>query len=279
MSVSRRSILAATTLGVMGAGASLTACSSTSASSGPAGSTAATASAAASNASPSAAGPKVVAATSWEGGLAKAAGATDISVIAPANLTHAPDYDPKPSDLAAVADADIVLYADFEGFAGKIKEATGSKAELLPLQLENSPKAIRAEVTRLGEKFGTSAAATKWLATFDTEYARLSEQVKQARPASPPVTVSQAFMAYWVVDFAGLAVSGTYGPKPLTASELQTLAAKKPRLVVANAHMPGDPDISGATKVTLINYPGEDLDLMTVFATNADLLAKALRGL
>ena len=41
----------------------------------------------------------------------------------PTSVHHAPDYDPKPSDLTAVAEADFVLYAPFEPFAAKIKEA------------------------------------------------------------------------------------------------------------------------------------------------------------
>ncbi len=49
-------------------------------------------------------GPKVVASTSWVAAFAKLAGATDITVIAPSNLQHPPDYDPKASDLEAVAD-------------------------------------------------------------------------------------------------------------------------------------------------------------------------------
>ncbi|MGE3328299.1 MAG: ABC transporter substrate-binding protein, partial [Acidimicrobiia bacterium] len=59
----------------------------------------------------------VVASTTWTGAYAKLAGATDIDVIAPTSVLHPPDYDPKPSDLVAAADADIVVYAEFEGFA------------------------------------------------------------------------------------------------------------------------------------------------------------------
>lgn len=271
MSITRRGALA-----VLGAGlaTALAACGGGSAGSTATAPSAAPSSAAASS-SAAAASPKVVAATSWEGGLAKAAGATDITVIAPASLMHAPDYDPKPADLAAVADADYVLYADFEGFAGKLKEATGSKAELISMKLENTPGAIRSEVMRLAEKFGTMPAADAWMATFDTEYAKLSGDLKKMTAANPPTVVSQAFMGYWAADFAGLKVAGAYGPQQITPAELAKLTAAKPTLVIANAHMPGDPEISGATKITLINYPGEDLDMLTVFRTNADLLMKA----
>jgi zinc transport system substrate-binding protein len=268
----RRSVLLAM---LAGAGLGLTACGSGSSAGAAASGTTTAASGATSSA---AAAVTVVAATSWEGALAKAAGATDVTVIAPANLTHAADYDPKPADLVSVAGADYILYAEFEGFAGKLKEATGSEAKLVTMTLENTPGAVRAEVTRLAGMFGTTDAATAWLTTFDAEYAKLSGAVRAALPAAPPAVVSQAFMAYWAKDFAGLDVVGTYGPEQITPAQLADLTAKKPAFVVANAHMPGDPEITGAKKLTLVNYPGADLDLLSVFRTNADLLTKAFAG-
>lgn len=225
-----------------------------------------------------AAGPKVVASTSWVGALAKAAGATDITVIAPPNVQHPPDYDPKPSDLTSVAGADYVLYAEFDGFAAKIKEAAGGKGKLVPVELENTPAKITSEVNRLAAMFGTQQAATAWLSTFDAEYAKLSGEVKAKLPSPPPTAVAHLFMAYWG-DFAGIKVIGTYGPQPVTPSQLKELTEKKPTLELANAHLPGaNPDIEGAKRVDIINYPKEDLDLLGVFRTNAAALTTALGG-
>lgn len=141
-------------------------------------------------------GPKVVATTSWEAGFAKAAGATNVTVIVPRSVIHAPDYDPKPSDLAAVADADFVLFASFEGFAKKITDAAGGKAKTVEVALDNSKGKVKAEVARLGELFGTKDAAAKWNTTFDTEYAALTEQVKAAWPGGArPKVIVQAFSA------------------------------------------------------------------------------------
>lgn len=274
MNRTRRSTFTALTLS---AGLALSGCGSTSSGSTgtPAtGSTSAT-SAAGSGSTP-ASSVKVVAATSWEGALARAAGASEVTVIAPANLTHAADYDPKPADLASVTGADYILFAEFEGFAGKLKEASGSTGKLVPMTLENTPGAVRTEVSRLAGMFGTTAAAQTWLSTFDAEYAKLSASVKAARPAAPPKVVAQAFMGYWAKDFAGLDVVGSYGPEQITPAQLADLTAKKPALVVTNAHMPGAPEIAGSRTVTLVNYPGADLDLLSVFRTNAATLTKAL---
>lgn len=220
-------------------------------------------------------GPVVVASTSWAGAFATAAGAKNVTLVAPASVPHAPDYDPKPSDLAKIGSADYVLYAPFDFFAPRLKEAAGGPAKTVELNLENTPDNIRAEVTRLGALFGTSAQASEWLSTFDRRYAELSDQVKGAQPQPAPDAVAHVFMAYWG-QFAGLPVAGTFGPEPVTPGRLAELNALKPGVVLANAHLPSNPEIPGARTVELINYPGTDLNLIGVFEENTRRLADAL---
>ncbi|ARF75936.1 ABC transporter substrate-binding protein [Kitasatospora albolonga] len=222
--------------------------------------------------------PVVVVTTTWEGAFAKAAGAEDIKVIVPQSVHHAPDYDPKPSDLAAVAAADFVLYAPFEPYAAKIKEAAGSGAELVEVNLDNDPAKVTAEVERLGALFGTEDAATKWKAGFETEYDRLNKDVRAAWPGGKaPSAVSQVFTV-WAAELAGATVAGTYGPEAVTPAQLAELSAKKPDLVLDNAHMSTGtvlPD-SGAEQVGIVNYPGDELDLLAVYRDAAAGLKKAM---
>lgn len=224
-------------------------------------------------------GPVVVATTTWEGAFAKAAGAEDVTVLVPPSTHHAPDYDPKPSDLAAVAKADFVLYAPFELYADKIKDAAGSDAELVKVNLDNDAGKVRGEVTRLGGLFGTKDAAARWTKTFDREYAKLSKDLKAAWPGGrSPAVVSQVFTT-WSARMAGARTVGTYGPEAVTASQLARLSAKKPALVLDNAHMSTGkvlPD-SGAEQVKIVNYPGEDLELMSVYEDAAARLKKAMK--
>ncbi|MEV1053787.1 ABC transporter substrate-binding protein [Streptomyces sp. NPDC049887] len=222
--------------------------------------------------------PVVVVTTTWEGAFAKAAGAEDVKVIVPQSVLHAPDYDPKPSDLAAVAGADFVLYAPFEPYAAKIKEAAGSKAELVEVDLDNDVDKVGAEVARLGKLFGTEDAAAEWKTTFAGEYAKLAADVKTAWPAGrSPNVVTQVFTA-WSAKLAGANVVGTYGPEPVTPAQLADLSKKKPALVLDNAHMSTGPVLpdSGAKQVKIVNYPGDDLDLLPVYRNAATELKKAM---
>ncbi|WP_436762356.1 metal ABC transporter solute-binding protein, Zn/Mn family [Streptosporangium sp. V21-05] len=222
-------------------------------------------------------GLKVVAASTWEAGFAKAAGATDITVIVPPGVHHAADYDPKPSDLAKVAQADVVLYAAFEGFAGKLKEAAGSEAKLIEVSLDNAPDKVKAEVRRLGGEFGTAQAAEAWTTAFDTEYTALKEKVTAATGGTAPVIVSQAFVA-WAADLTGARPAGVFGPQPPTAGQISELAAKKPQLVLDNSAMPGGDALSGvrSKRVVIDNFPDQGLDLIAVYRANADALTAAL---
>ncbi|MET8750816.1 zinc ABC transporter substrate-binding protein [Streptomyces sp. NPDC004667] len=224
--------------------------------------------------------PVVVVTTTWEGAFAKAAGAQDVKVIVPQSVHHAPDYDPKPSDLAAVAKADFVLYAPFEPYAAKIKEAAGSGAKLVEVNLDNDPDKVRAEVDRLGALFGTQDAATKWKSGFDAEYGRLNKDLQAAWPGGKgPSVVTQVFTG-WAAKLAGATTVGTYGPEAVTPGQLAGLSAKKPSLVLDNAHMSTGtvlPD-SGAKQVEIVNYPGEDLDLLPVYRNAAAELKKAAGG-
>ncbi|MEV6781524.1 zinc ABC transporter substrate-binding protein [Streptomyces sp. NPDC051098] len=222
--------------------------------------------------------PKVVVTTTWEGAFAKAAGAENIKVIVPKSVHHAPDYDPKPSDLAAVGEADFVLYAPFEPYAEKIKEAAGSKAELVEVNLDNDADKVKAEVDKLAKLFGTDRAAAAWKAGFDTQYAKLAKDLKAAWPGGKsPNVVSQVFTG-WSAELAGATTVGTYGPEAVTPAQLAELSKKKPALVLDNAHMSTGtvlPD-SGAKQVKIVNYPGDDLDLLPVYSNAAAELKKAM---
>ncbi|MFI9121134.1 ABC transporter substrate-binding protein [Streptomyces bikiniensis] len=224
--------------------------------------------------------PVVVVTTTWEGAFARAAGAENVTVIVPRSVHHAPDHDPKPSDLVAVAKADFVLYAPFEPYAAKIREAAGSSAKLVEVDLDNDPDKVRAEVDRLAGLFGTREAAGRWKAAFGTEYARLNKDLRAAWPdGKSPVVVSQVFTT-WAAKLAGTDPAGTYGPDPVTPARLAELSAGKPDLVLDNAHMstgtvlPG----SGAKQVAIVNYPGDDLDLLAVYRGAAAELRKAMGG-
>jgi zinc transport system substrate-binding protein len=66
---------------------------------------------------------------------------------------------------------------------------------------------------------------------------------------------------------------------PVTPAELKDLADKKPGVIFENVHMGGGQPIieaSGAKKIELVNFPGDNLELLDVFKTNATRIEEVL---
>ena len=238
------------------------------------------ASAASAASSSSVAGPKVVASTSWVGAVAKMAGATNITVIAPSNIQHPPDYDPKASDLAALSEADYVLMAGFEGFAQRMKDAAGSTAKMLMVAPDYDPAKLKVEVDKLATEWGTTEVADANMATYTTQYNDAAAALQKTTSGKPEVVVAHAFVANWA-GFAGYTPAGIFGPDPLTPAKVAELVKLKPTLVFENSHMPGGTEIAtpaNAVLVSLINFPGDDLELMPVVNKNAETITAAVGG-
>jgi zinc transport system substrate-binding protein len=213
----------------------------------------------------------VFASTTWVGALARAAGATDVTVLAPANVPDPAGFRPTPEELAPAARAEHVVYAESDGFVAALRTAAGD-AHLVPVRPSTALPGIRAEVTRLAKEFGTEAAAARWLTSFEAEVNALSQSLKGLAPIPPDTAVAAADVAHWAA-FAGMKVVATYGPGPVTEAQRAALVARTPKLVLASVHRPADtPAIPGTIRVDLVNYPGEDLDLLAVFRTNGDRL-------
>jgi zinc transport system substrate-binding protein len=214
----------------------------------------------------------VIASTTWVGALAKAAGADDVAVIAPANIPDPAGFAPTDEELAPAAKAEHVVYAETDGFAAALRGAAG-KAHLVPVKPAVTLPQIRAEVTRLGKEFGTEAAAARWLATFESQVSGMSDALRGMAPIPAFKAVAAADVAQWA-PFAGVEVVATYGPGPATGPKLAALVARKPKLLLASVHHPNDvPRIPGAIRVDLVNYPGADLDLLAVYQTNGDRIS------
>jgi zinc transport system substrate-binding protein len=224
--------------------------------------------------------PKVVVSTTWVGAIAKLAGATDITVIAPSNIQHPPDYDPKASDLAALNDADYILLAGFEGFADRMKDAAGSDATVLTVTPDYAPDNVATEVGKLAEEWGTTEVAEENVKEYAEHYDEDSAALQETTSKASQVVVAQAFVAGWA-DFAGYEVTGTFGPEPITASQVAELTALAPTLVFENSHMPGGAEVassSGGKLVELVNFPGDDLELVPVLDINAEAITAAVGG-
>lgn len=220
----------------------------------------------------------VIASTPWVGAMARAAGARDVVVIAPAGLVHPPDYDPRPSDLVAVASASFVLSAGYEGFATRMAAAAGRDAIKATVRTTYEPAIVQEELLRLGRLFGTLPSAQAYVNEFLAAWRAGRESLAGAMTGEPPRVAVHRFMQPWL-DLLGVKPTAVYGPGALSPSELARLKALDVTLVVDNAHDPQGAilaEVSGARYVKLVNFPATGEGLTDVVRANVERLSTGI---
>ncbi len=97
-----------------------------------------------------------MATNSWTAAFAAAAGAADIVTIAPSDLRHPAEYELKPSDVAALQNADLIVYTGFEVMAKKLADAAGSQSiRMLQIDADYSLATMRSSILAIADLLGT----------------------------------------------------------------------------------------------------------------------------
>ncbi|WP_270167194.1 hypothetical protein [Paenibacillus sp. SYP-B4298] len=217
----------------------------------------------------------VVASTSLTALIAEAAGASQVSYIAPIELRHPPEYDYRPSDIDKVADSYIV-YLGYEPFMTKLMEAAQVSPDwAATIEVDNTPDSYKQATRKLADIWGTQDKQTHFLKELDT----LSDEIIQAahgQDVSAKKVVAQVYMAPFL-KWLGYNVVAEYGPDEVTPSQLANLAKLEPELIVDNAHMPqgaGFAQIAKDTKrVELRSYPEQGMTtVLDILRYNAQQL-------
>lgn len=222
-------------------------------------------------------GPRVVASTAWTAALARAAGATDITVIAPLELQHPPEYEIKPSDLEKVAGADLVVYAGYEKFAPRLVEAAGSEAPVLRVTTDNAPAAFKEQAGLIAAALGTEDAYAQWVPGFDAAVEQAQGEVQRAW--SQRKAVVQAMLKTYA-EALGFEVVGVFGPAEPSPAAIAELARAGAALVIDNEHNPTGKPIADTARLPYarcINFPGKDgtVTVEDVYRWNASALVTA----
>ena len=219
----------------------------------------------------------IVASTSWVAAIAEAAGARNVRILAPVELRHPPEYELRPSDIALISMADVVLYAGWERFAQKLVETTGSGATLVQVRVENEPDILKEEAQRIASILGTEDYFLAWRSEFELFTQDLRSRIHQAYPDRRAVVQRMQLPLFrWL----GFDIVGEYGPAEPSLALILELARLAPVVVVDNFHNPSGMPIAataGVPYAVLINFPGKDgtATLIDVFRYNAEALINA----
>jgi len=202
---------------------------------------------------------RVVATNSWTAALASAAGATTIVTLAPSDLRHPAEYELKPSDVALLQGADLIVYTGFEVMAKKLADAAGaSRIRLLQIGADYSLATMRASLNAIAAVTGTADLAKRNMAAIETFMTSWKDELKAAKVSGAPILV-HAFQQPLMAEL-GFTIRGVFGPDPLEAAQITKLSGANVRLVVDNWHnevaAPLMETMKTARFASLINFPG-----------------------
>jgi len=200
----------------------------------------------------------VVASTSLTGALARAAGASEVRILTPADVKHPPEYELRPSDIAKLDGANAVIYAGYERMVAKLVETSKSKnISVVQVDTTTFPDNLIAQARKIAAVLHTQEKEEAWEKGFLEKLAVLKERLA-------PYTGKKAvvhFQAQGFAKWAGLSVVQVIMPGEISPKAVTDAVTKQPDIVVDILHMPVAKVIADNARcryVQLINFPGID---------------------
>ncbi len=245
--------------------------------------------------------PVVVATHAVLGEMVSIVGGDEIEVVTliPSGFCPA-HYDLAPSDLAAVARAQLVIYSGFEPWMDTLRMAIGSEASILQLAGEwNTPATASAKLTRITDQLrlvspSEGASFSSRAAAYDSELTLMGTELTH-QASSLKVEEIAVICIVWQAEFIewlGFDIAATYNsPETLSLRDLVELAnigtEAGVALVIDNLQSGIQFGAKlaqeiGAVHVVLSNFPGAMPNTGTfldLLRANADALFAAISPL
>lgn len=214
----------------------------------------------------------VVASTGWTGAIATAAGADEVRILAPLELKHPPEYDYRPSDIARLRSAHLLVYGGYEPFVAKLAQVAGFPPEkMIIIKTDNHPENLIKQTRLLAALMETKPKQMLWEKSFNKELADIQQQAQKIGLSGKKALVHKFQTPF--VKWLGIDIIGVFGTEELSPRKLMTYAAMKPDIVIDNLHNPqGKPiaEIAGCAYAALSNFPSsETSSLIALLQKNA----------
>ncbi|OQX29136.1 MAG: hypothetical protein B0D92_05320 [Spirochaeta sp. LUC14_002_19_P3] len=223
-----------------------------------------------------AAGPRTLASTAWTAAFCRAAGITDVTVLASVYLLHPPDYELKPSDIPVLMEAELIVAGGYEAMMERLHtHASSSGARLVQIETSYDPAIMTKSVETLAAVAGTVPAG---LEAVKLAWQEARRQIVMAGLGGARVIVHSFYVPF--AQEMGFEVQGVFGPMPPGPRSIAELAEIPAMIIIDNGHNPAADSLREVHKdsvfVELINFPGQDgtVELADVIAYNAGVLIK-----
>ena len=221
--------------------------------------------------------PNIVASTTWTAAFADLAGADSVTVIAPANLKHPPEYEISVSDIITVSKSDYFIFAGFERMMETIGNSAGS-AEMIKIKCDNSIETVKENAEKISKILGTEKESKKRVNKYikAIEDGRKKVESLGLKGAKVLCHKHQVYLA----EELGFNVVKVFGPGPVTSKQIADAKSGNYDFIIDNVHNPvGKPlaEVASGTKyIVWRNFPeetGRDI-LLHVVQNNIDLIVK-----
>ncbi len=201
----------------------------------------------------------VIATTSWTAAYALAAGATDITVLAPYEMIHPSEYELRPGDINRLTKTNLIIFAGYEVMVDQIKAGLKIPEEkMVKISTSYNFTEIETSVMLIAKRLGTEQIAKRNL-----------EEIKQLltdgriNVHKKGLDLQPSLIHFFQESFAkemGITPTMIFGPAPPEPKQILEMAKTKAVLILDNAHNPVGGSVKEILKTgkykLLLNFPG-----------------------
>ncbi|MCX6238655.1 MAG: ABC transporter substrate-binding protein [Bacteroidia bacterium] len=201
----------------------------------------------------------VIATTSWTAAYAQAAGATNVTVLAPYEMVHPSEYELRPGDIGRLSKTNLIVYAGYEVMVNQIKAGLKIPEEkMIKIVTSYNFAEIEESVMLIAKRLGTEPTAIKNLKEIKQLLLKGRLDVQEKGLDKQPVLVH-----FFQESFArelGINPSMIFGPAPPEPKQILEMARTNAVLIIDNAHNPVGGSVKDILKngdnKLLLNFPG-----------------------
>lgn len=201
----------------------------------------------------------VIATSSWTAAYVKAAGVTDMSVLAPADMQHPSEYELDIDDIERLRQAELIVCGGYEIMMERIRGGLEIDPDkILEIKTDYNLENMRSSVMTIARRIGNLDLARKNIDEIEIAFAGSRDLVYQAGMGEQPVLVQ-----FFIQPFArqlDMKITGIFGPRSLEAFDIRELMNREFTLILDNAHNPLSAPLvesrRGVKVAYLINFPG-----------------------
>jgi len=217
-----------------------------------------------------------VASTSWSAAYAYVGGLDNVITIAPADLTHPPEYEILPSDILTIQNSEAFVYAGYESMMKTLTNNLIKENIKIQITTVNSLDNIKVQANKISTKYNTQEKSNFRVQKIEDLFVTTREIIKEKKLNKLPSYVH--FHQVALAKSLGLNIVGTFGPNSITPENIQEVSKLNNAIIIDNIHnqlaAPFKEVNSNSKVIVWRNFPnktGND-ELFNMIQNNIDAL-------